>query len=398
MRRLCVFPNDSLQHSLVKGEVKPRYFNPGDLFDEIHVISLADEETKAEVVQEMAGRARLVLHTLGSITAGTLTGLPAYRRRVLDRIRAIRPAAVRAYNPFFPGWLAVSCAQALDVPSVVSLHGNFDKDVRELYWREGRFLRWLKYTAFAFTVEPYVLRHADKVICAYQFPVEYARRYGAKDAAVIYNRVDLERFAPSPRSGLAGELKVLAVGRLVAEKNHACLLRALAVAEGVRLRIVGDGPEHAALSRLAGRLGLEGRLELARSVPHRDIHREYQWADVYATAIRYGGVSIPVMEAMASGLPLVVPTPRWEPEPELAAPAALVVENTPAAFRQAFLRLRDDPALRQRLGRLARERIAPLGAAEMEARERRVYEELLDLERSGVPQDRIAVGSGASQR
>ena len=241
--RLCVFPNDPLGAYVTKGEIKERYFNPCDLFDDIHVITLADRDVKPAAVQEVAGSARLFIHPTGAISPGTLPRLAAYRERVLRLLETIRPDVIRAYNPLFAGWLAVSCAKALQVPSVVSIHGNYDKDVRRLYWLEGRLLHFLKYSLFAFTMEPYVLRGADKVICAYGFTAEYARRYGAKDVTVIYNRVDLDRFAPVSKNGGSGVLEILTVGRLDPEKNHACLIRALEGLDGGRLRLIGGGEE-----------------------------------------------------------------------------------------------------------------------------------------------------------
>ena len=377
MTRLCVFPNDPMEAYRAKGEVKTRYFNPGDLFDEVHVVTLADDDIDAHVVQETAGRARLFIHPMGAVTLGRLPKLAAYRERVHALLERMRPDVTRAYNPLLPGWLAVSGAKRLGLSSVVSLHGNFDQDVRDLYLREGRWLHWMKYAPFAWTTEPYVLRNADAVICAYEFPALYARRHGADRISVIYNRVELDRFAPGPERGAAGMLTVLTVGRLDPEKNHACLIRALEGLDGVRLRLIGRGREEPALRRLAARLGVIGRVDFIPAIPHGAIHAEYQRADAFAIATRYGGVHIPVLEAMASGLPLVLPRPYWEPEPELAADAALVVENTPASFREALRMLRDSPALRRHLGRSGRERMAPLGADVMEARERAVYEELL---------------------
>ena len=375
--RLCVFPNDPLSAYLAKGEVKARYFNPCNLFDEVHVITSADGDVEPAAVQEVAGRAQLFIHAVGGISLSTLFRLTRYRQRVIERVNAINPDVIRAYNPLFAGWLAVSCARRLQKPSVISIHGNFDKDVRRLFWLERRFLHFAKYSAFAWTTEPYVLRHADKVICAYQFPVEYARRYGARDIRVIYNRVDLERFTPQPRSGHRDGLEVLTVGRLDPEKNHACLIRALSGADGVRLRIVGDGVEHARLTKLTRRMNVADRVEFVRQVPHRDIHLEYRRADVFAIATRYGGIHIPVLEAMASGLPIVVPRPRWEERPELTADIAEVVANRPEAFRAAFVRLRDDAAYRGVLGARARAHIGALSGAIMEERERQVYDELV---------------------
>lgn len=377
MKKICVFPNDPVSAYVAKGEIKTRYFNPCEMFDEVHVMSLADHDCEPRAAQEVAGRARLLIHPIGRMSPRTIGGLGQVRRSLLKTLEAINPDVIRAYNPLFAGWLAVSCARRLRKPSVVSIHGNYDRDVRRLFLIEGRLFRFAKYVLFCLTTEPYVLRHADKVICAYEFPVDYVKHHGARDVSVIYNRVDVERFKPVSRSGRSDSIHILTVGRLDREKNHACLIRALEGTNGLHLRIIGDGEEYSALTALARRLNVSNRVEFRRQIPHRNIHCEYEKADVFAIATRYGGVHIPVLEAMAAGLPIVVPQPRWEDAPELAADVAQVVENRPLAFRTAFLRLRDDPSLRQRLGALARVRIMPFRGDVMEARERQVYEQVL---------------------
>ena len=67
MRRLCVFPNDPLIMYYNKGEIKDRYLNPNNIFDEIHVISFTDHETEVKNVQKMAGSAKLIIHCVGKI-------------------------------------------------------------------------------------------------------------------------------------------------------------------------------------------------------------------------------------------------------------------------------------------------------------------------------------------
>jgi len=65
--KLCIFPNDSLKSYYEKGELKEAYFNPGNYFQEIHIISLFDEEIKEEKVQELAGKAILKIHKIGKV-------------------------------------------------------------------------------------------------------------------------------------------------------------------------------------------------------------------------------------------------------------------------------------------------------------------------------------------
>ena len=44
--KLCVFPNDPLKSYYIKGEIKDRYFNPKNFFDEVHVISFIENEIR----------------------------------------------------------------------------------------------------------------------------------------------------------------------------------------------------------------------------------------------------------------------------------------------------------------------------------------------------------------
>ncbi len=73
---------------------------------------------------------------------------------------------------------------------------------------------------------------------------------------VIEPGIDVERFAAGPTAGAEGHV-IVSPGRLVWEKGHYDVIRALASLEGdVRLVIVGAGPERARLLRYADDLGL----------------------------------------------------------------------------------------------------------------------------------------------
>lgn len=51
--KLCVFPNDPLKSHVEKGKIKPRYFNPIDLFAEIHVISLFESDVEIHLYKKI---------------------------------------------------------------------------------------------------------------------------------------------------------------------------------------------------------------------------------------------------------------------------------------------------------------------------------------------------------
>ena len=139
--------------------------------------------------------------------------------------------------------------------------------------------------------------------------------------------VDLERFAPGQAQ--AREHLILSVGRLVWEKGHQDILRALAVLRGdaiaTRALIVGVGPEERRLRDHAHELGLADVVEFRRHVAHDDMPAVYAGASCLVLASlptpsweeQFGMV---LVEAMAAGLPIVAST--CGAIPEVAGPSA----------------------------------------------------------------------------
>src|SRR5579883_2459941 len=207
MPAVSVFPMNPIAASVRKGEIKDRYFNPCDLFDQVQVVSPEDEDLDPATVQCTVGRASLDLAPAGwHSRQPALYRVPAFRRflreevdRLADLVGRFAPDVIRSFSTQIPGWLAVNVAARLGVPSVVSVHGDYDRDVREYSLRHRKWRQFAVNFLLGKLVERETLSGASRVICAYRFPVAYARRYGAKQVEVIYNRVDLRRFAPAPR-------------------------------------------------------------------------------------------------------------------------------------------------------------------------------------------------------
>jgi glycosyltransferase involved in cell wall biosynthesis len=102
---------------------------------------------------------------------------------------------------------------------------------------------------------------------------------------------------------------VLGVARLVPIKNVALLVDAVARVRthvpDVHLVIVGDGPEGPALRARAAQLGLAESVTFAGAIPHEDTPPFYRSADVFALSSDFDNSPNAVLEAMASGLPVV---------------------------------------------------------------------------------------------
>jgi glycosyltransferase involved in cell wall biosynthesis len=164
----------------------------------------------------------------------------------------------------------------------------------------------------------------------------------------VPNGVDLARFAPEGGQRGAGEPVIGTVAALRVEKNIGRLLRAFALLPAGRLVIVGDGPERPALEALAASLGVAERVRFAGH--HQDTAPFYAGFDVFALSSDTEQMPLSVIEAMASGLP-VVSTDVGDVRLMVAeANLPLVTGLGDAALAGALAGLVADPAAGRRIG------------------------------------------------
>lgn len=373
--RLCVFPNDPLEAYYKKGEVKERYFNPLNLFDEIHVITLADSDIEEEKVKEMAGGATLVIHAVGKVD---LANLHSKKKQILKLVRDIKPAIIRSYNPLIQGWLGSYCSRELQVPLVVSLHSHYDTDLAQSRLRRKKYSSYVKLMLTKGITQSDAIKNADSVICAYEYLVPFAQKHGAKDVKVIYNRVNLKRFSENAQKALTLDRPaIICVGNLTEEKNQECLIRAVKGLDAY-LVLIGDGELYDHLHSLAREIGVGERTIFVRSVANSEIHRYYASAAIFALPMRLGGVPIPVLEAFASGLPVVLPKPSSDQhKEEVLEGLAVFADNTPESFREALATLLSDLNLTKELGRKGKERMKMYDSSIMEEKEASLYKDLI---------------------
>ena len=387
-KKIVIFPNDPIKAYYKKGEIKPKYFNPQNFFDEVHIISFCDKEIEEEKVQEIAGKAKLKIYTRESAFFYRKPWLFFKRRnQILKLIKEINPDIIRAYNPFFnSGAITVYCGKKLNIPTVISLHGDYD-EIRRLPLKYFRFLNdssWAILINHLFSIilskftEKYCLSNAANIICVSKFLVKYATKYGAKNISVIYNRVDTNQFIPQRDKN--NRLIILSVGRVGVQKNQECLIKSIKNLD-VDLILIGqpdlnDRGYYRYLQRLVKKMKMNERVKFIESVPNNKINHYYSNADIFAIASRWEGFCVPVLEAMASGLPVVVDDK--EPLPEVLGGTGMVVKNTPRAFEQAFKKLISSPKLRKELGEKARKKALELDGKIMEQKEADLYRKLLE--------------------
>lgn len=155
------------------------------------------------------------------------------------------------------------------------------------------------------------------------------------------------------------EILLGSVGRLVPQKGFDVLLRALALIprSDIRLFIAGVGADEAKLRALAAELNLHGRVCFAGY--RRDVPRLMQCFDLYTHASRFEGMPIVVLEAMASGCPVVATAVDGTRELiDDGLHGWLVPPEQPALLAEAVQAAVNDPLEAQRRACAARQRVA----------------------------------------
>ncbi len=179
------------------------------------------------------------------------------------------------------------------------------------------------------------------------------------------------RIPPPPSAADPG--LVVAVGSLIEKKGHAVLLSAVALlAErgvDVRCEIVGEGPERAALERLAGpRATLRGQLGREETQALLARAEVCVLASVHSAREGEDGIPVSLMEALAFGKPVVASGLSGIPELVRDGETGLLVPpGDVAALADALERLLRDPELRRRLGEAGRSLVAELYAEDARA-------------------------------
>ena len=206
---------------------------------------------------------------------------------------------------------------------------------------------------------------------------------------VVHCGVDPRCFAPRTGPRPPGPVRFVCVASFEPVKGHVYLIDACRVlhARGVEFRcdLVGEGPLKGAIVRRIAESGLSDRVHVLGGLPRPDVVRLLAAGDVAVLAShptadgRREGIPVALMEAMASGLPVVSSAISGIPELVESGVSGLLVRSGDAALlADALERLAGDVALRERMGREGRRRV--LADFDLESNTRR----LLNLFSPGV--------------
>ncbi|HUT29816.1 MAG TPA: glycosyltransferase family 4 protein [Sedimentisphaerales bacterium] len=176
---------------------------------------------------------------------------------------------------------------------------------------------------------------------------------------VIPNGIDIEKFRPPEEQILKEPIQLLTVCRLISRKRIDLLIRAAARAKelnlDIQLNIVGEGNLMEPLRRLANELELTDNVVFMGRVPPEQMPNVYRDNDLFVMSSAHEGMSNAMLEAMASGLPII--TTQCEGVEELIGDNGIVVQEAHAeAIAEAVMQLADDRQGYKKMSASARSR------------------------------------------
>lgn len=254
--------------------------------------------------------------------------------RLMDKVRAWRPDVILNYVVYPDGYAAVRIGEALQVPVVLTAIGS---DLNRI---PGRLVRHftvaaLRRAAFTTTVSGDLLRTAQRLGAN---PLHSAAILNGCDTSVFYPR---DRGAARTALQLDPVAKILLyAGRLDVRKGLRELVEAVAALRArqpdLLCYLLGDGPDRLLLQELIAKLGVQDAIRFVPAAPTETVAQWMAACDVFTLPSYKEGCPNVVLEALASGRPVVATDVGGIPELMDSSSGRLVPAQDAAALQRAL--------------------------------------------------------------
>ncbi len=213
-----------------------------------------------------------------------------------------KPDVIQAYFAVPAGGVAYLLHKIYKIPYVIYMGGSDVPGTNPS--------RYKKLYPFITPFIKLFWRPARKRVVAARGLLKAAQEIDPKhEFLMIPNGVDLQRFKPISRPPNA-KVKILFIGRLIPRKGLQYVIEALPKIKELakkefEIEVVGTGDFRKNLDQLASKLKVGEYLKYVGLVDYVDLHKSYQYADVFVLTSLSEGMPCVMLEAMGCGLPIV---------------------------------------------------------------------------------------------
>jgi len=245
-------------------------------------------------------------------------------------------------------WFGFPCglmARTFDIPYIVALRGSDVPGYNDRFSKQYVLLR---------PVLKNVWKNAKKVIPNSKGLKNLAQETMPIEMEVIPNGINTQDFTMEYNYDRE-KLQVLCVSRLVSRKRISDVIRAIKDTDSVELTVIGEGQQKEKLEELSRNLNLESRVKFLGYVPHERISHNYRKSDIFVLASLNEGMSNTILEAMASGLPIIT-TQTGGTDELIGENGEIVQKRKPSAIREKILEYKNNPGKLKEESRISRKR------------------------------------------
>lgn len=269
--------------------------------------------------------------------------------KLLRMVRKYKIDLIHAHYVMPPGLIAVACGMFSGTKTAITIHGS------------DAFV--LANKPFLKSVIKFILKRSDYVFVVSDSLKENVLKLGIEGLenklAVTYNTVDVERFRPDQKSTFKEEMNinpqkpvVLFVGNLVWQKGIEYLIMAKEfLDEDAEIVIVGDGPLFEELKAIVEFEKIKG---IIFTGARNDIENIMPAADIFVLPSLSEGRPTVILEAMASGLPVVATNVGGIPEIVTEETGILVNPEDSVGLAEAVNKILQDKELKEKMNEAAR--------------------------------------------
>ena len=266
-KTLMIFALDRLTDLLNKGEMTDRYYNPGDLFENVHIVLCNDDQPDLEKLQKAVGTANLTVHNLifpKKLFLKTIGYQDIFLNPLKDKLLAIvddiQPQLIRCHGTHLHTYLCTMIKKARDIPYLVSMHINPDEDI---FNREKSIPRRLQNIFLRHKIIK-GLRNASLVMPVYSPIADFLDGNNIRNYKICYNVLNPSHIHPKTDYSIHSPVKIVSVGRQIEEKDCSEIIHAVAQLPDTTYTLIGNGPIHQNLKTLADDLQVTDRVTFYR--------------------------------------------------------------------------------------------------------------------------------------
>jgi N-acetyl-alpha-D-glucosaminyl L-malate synthase BshA len=283
---------------------------------QVLIVTTWDKELPAETI-ECGFRIRRVRFSRSKILK--YPGLILFSIETLLILRKFQPDVIHGQSVYM-GLPALLTKKVIDKPYVIWLRGSDIYIIGLSQFSNVLLPRW-----FRCSISKLFLDQADAVIALTRDMKEEAQKLCNTEVFVIPNGIDLKKFSrlskkkARDRLHMQKDAKVLIfIGRLHKVKGIVHLIEAMKIIKEkcskIQLLIIGDGTERDYLKRRVRDLNLEKYINFVGRVSNNSIPDYLYASDLFVLPSFSEGFPVTILEAMASGLPILATRVRGVPE------------------------------------------------------------------------------------